>query len=65
MGQVDRGVASSKATSEEAEVDLRTLQRPLKERYRTAPDAARITLAHGAQADVPIACSVDLGRAVY
>jgi uncharacterized OsmC-like protein len=47
-------------------VDLRTLQRPLKERYRTAPDAARITLrAHGAQADVPIACSVDLGRAVY
>jgi uncharacterized OsmC-like protein len=66
MGHGGRGVASSKATSEEADVDLRTLQRPLKERYRTAPDTARITLrAHGAQADVPIACSVDLGRAVY
>jgi uncharacterized OsmC-like protein len=47
-------------------VDLRSLQRPLKERYRAEPDAARITLrARGAQADQPIACSVDLGRAVY
>jgi uncharacterized OsmC-like protein len=47
-------------------VDLRTLQRPLKERYRAAPDTARITLrARGAQSDVPVACSVDLGRAVY
>ena len=47
-------------------MDLRALQRPLKERYRAEPDAAKITLrARGAQADVPIACSVDLGRAVY
>ncbi len=47
-------------------MDLRTLQRPLKERYRAEPGAAKITLrARGAQADVPIACSVDLGRAVY
>jgi uncharacterized OsmC-like protein len=47
-------------------VDLRTLQRPLKERYRADPDAARITLrARGSQADLPIACSVDLGRAIY
>jgi uncharacterized OsmC-like protein len=49
-------------------VDLRTLQRPLKERYRADPGAAEITLrATGtqAQAGVPIACSVDLGRAVY
>jgi uncharacterized OsmC-like protein len=47
-------------------VDLRTLQRPLKERYRAEPEAARITLrARGEQADQPIACSVDLGRAVY
>jgi hypothetical protein len=46
-------------------VDLRTLQRPLKDRYRAAPDTARITLrARGAQADVPTACSVDLGRVV-
>jgi len=47
-------------------VDLRTLQRPLKDRYRAEPDAAKITLrARGTQADLPIACSVDLGRAVY
>jgi len=47
-------------------VDLRTLQRPLKEGYRAEPSAARITLrAQGSQAEVPIACSVDLGRAVY
>jgi uncharacterized OsmC-like protein len=47
-------------------VDLREVQRPLKDRYRAEPDAAKITLrARGAQAEVPIACSVDLGRAVY
>jgi uncharacterized OsmC-like protein len=47
-------------------VDLRALQRPLKERYRAEPDAARITLrAKGSQSDVPIGCSVDLGRVVY
>jgi uncharacterized OsmC-like protein len=47
-------------------VDLRTLQRPLKERYRAEPDAAKITLrARGTEGDQPIACSVDLGRAVY
>ena len=47
-------------------VDLRTLQRPIKERYRSEPEAARITLrARGSQTDVPISCSVDLGRAVY
>jgi uncharacterized OsmC-like protein len=47
-------------------VDLRTLQRPLKDRYRAEPEAAKITLrARGAEADQPIACSVDLGRAVY
>jgi uncharacterized OsmC-like protein len=47
-------------------VDLRTLQRPLKRQYRDDPEAARITLrARGSQADLPISCSVDLGRAVY
>jgi uncharacterized OsmC-like protein len=47
-------------------VDLRTLQRPLKERYRAEPNAAKITLrAQGSQTDQPIACSVDLGRALY
>src|SRR6185503_5757346 len=44
----------------------RTLQRPLKQQYREQPDAARIRLvARGSQTDAPIACSVDLGRAIY
>jgi uncharacterized OsmC-like protein len=46
-------------------VDLRARQKPLKERYRAEPEAARITLtARGAQGDAPVACSVDLGRAI-
>ena len=47
-------------------MDIRSLQRPLKEMYRQDPASSRITLtAHGTQADAPIACSVDLGRAIY
>jgi uncharacterized OsmC-like protein len=47
-------------------MNLREIQRPLKERYRAEPDAARITLtARGATGDSAMACSVDLGRAVY
>jgi uncharacterized OsmC-like protein len=47
-------------------MDLRSLQKPLKERYRSDPNASRITIrAKGGQADVPVACSVDIGRAVY
>jgi len=47
-------------------MDLRSLQKPLKEQYRADPSASRITLrAKGAQTDVPVACSVDLGRAIY
>ena len=47
-------------------MDLRTLQRPLKERYRADPTTSRITLtARGTQTDAPISCSVDIGRAVY
>ena len=47
-------------------MDLRSLQKPLKEQYRNNPDASQITLrAKGAQTDVPITCSVDIGRAVY
>ncbi len=46
--------------------ELREIQRPLKERYRAAPEAALITLrAQGVRADSPMACSVDLGRAIY
>jgi uncharacterized OsmC-like protein len=47
-------------------MDLRTLQKPLKEKYRNAPDTSQITLrAKGGQTDVPVTCSVDLGRAIY
>ena len=47
-------------------MDIRSLQRPLKETYRQDPSSSRITLvAHGRQTDVPISCSVDLGRAIY
>jgi uncharacterized OsmC-like protein len=47
-------------------MDLRSLQKPLKEQYRNDPNASRITIrAKGTQTDVPISCSVDLGRAIY
>src|SRR6188508_2391570 len=47
-------------------MDLRALQRPLKEQYRADPATSLITLqARGAQTDAPISCSVDIGRAVY
>ncbi|MGA2643696.1 MAG: OsmC family protein [Candidatus Sulfotelmatobacter sp.] len=47
-------------------MDIRSLQRPLKDQYRQDPSSSRITLtAHGTQADAPISCSVDLGRAIY
>jgi uncharacterized OsmC-like protein len=45
---------------------LREIQEPIKARYRTEPDEARITLrATGATADGAMSCSVDLGRALY
>ena len=47
-------------------MDLRSLQKPLKERYRSDPNASQITIrAKGSQTDAPIACSVDIGRAIY
>src|ERR1700734_1126508 len=47
-------------------MDLRSLQKPLKEQYRNDPTASKITLrAKGAQTDAPVSCSVDLGRAIY
>src|ERR1700683_2376067 len=50
----------------EIAMDLRSLQKPLKEQYRSDPSASRITIrAKGGQTDAPIACSVDIGRAVY
>jgi uncharacterized OsmC-like protein len=47
-------------------MDIRSLQRPLKEAYRQDPASSRITLvAHGRQSEAPVSCSVDLGRAIY
>src|SRR5215813_369918 len=47
-------------------MDVRSLQKPLKEHYRQDPASSRITLtARGSQTDAPFACSVDLGRAIY
>ena len=47
-------------------MDIRTLQRPLKDKYRQDPATSRITLkANGRQGDAPISCSVDLGRQIY
>jgi uncharacterized OsmC-like protein len=47
-------------------MDLKSIQKPLKEQYRNDPTASRITLqAKGSQTGAPIACSIDIGRAVY
>ncbi len=47
-------------------MDLKSVQKPLKEQYRNDPAASRITLrAKGSQTGTPIACSVDIGRAIY
>src|ERR1700685_182454 len=53
-------------TKNEVAMDLRSLQKPLKEQYRADPTTSRITIrAKGGQTDVPVACSVDIGRAIY
>ncbi len=45
--------------------DLRHLQAPLKEKYRTAPDAAVITLkARGTLGDESLSCKVETGKAL-
>jgi uncharacterized OsmC-like protein len=47
-------------------MDVRSLQKPLKEQYRRDPHASRITLtAKGAETATPMTCSVDIGRAIY
>src|ERR1700691_2122495 len=44
---------------------LRALQAPVKDRYKTSPEAAVITLkAKGALEDTNIACKVETGRAL-
>jgi uncharacterized OsmC-like protein len=47
-------------------MDLRETQRPLKERYREDGGAAKVTLrADASESDAPVACSVDVGRAIH
>ena len=47
-------------------MDIRSLQKPLKEQYRRDPASSRITLtAKGGQTDTPLSCSVDIGRSLY
>src|SRR5882757_7458117 len=47
-------------------MDIRSLQKPLKEQYRRDPNSSRITLtAKGSETSTPLSCSVDIGRAIY
>ena len=46
-------------------MDLKSVQKPLKDQYRADPDASQITLkARGGQTETPIACSVAIGRQI-
>ena len=47
-------------------MDIRSLQKPLKEQYRRDPASSRITItAKGSETATPLGCSVDIGRAIY
>jgi len=47
-------------------MDIRPIQKPLKEQYRREPGSSRITLtANGSETATPLSCSVDIGRAIY
>jgi uncharacterized OsmC-like protein len=73
MERLQDGLARAAQVGEKAKnkrtrlpMDIRSLQKPLKEQYRNDPNASHITLrAKGGQTDVPVTCSVDLGRAIY
>jgi uncharacterized OsmC-like protein len=43
---------------------LRTIQAPLKERYKVEPEAAQITLSAAGELGDGVACSVQTGRAI-
>src|SRR6204780_5064211 len=61
-----RLATNAKNIRNEVAMNIRSLQKPLKDQYRSDPNASRITIrAKGAQTDVPVACSVDIGRAIY
>ena len=47
-------------------MDLRAIQKPLKEKYRSDPNSSRITLrAHSDQTDTPISCSIEVGEKIF
>lgn len=47
-------------------MDLKAIQKPFKDKYRTDPASSRITIkAAGVQSGEPISCSVDIARASY
>lgn len=47
-------------------MDLRSIQKPLKDKYRSDPSSSRITLkASSDQTDTPITCSVEVGQKIY
>jgi len=47
-------------------MDLRSIQKPLKEKYRSDPNSSRITLkAHSTESDIPVACSVEVGQKLF
>ncbi len=47
-------------------MDIKSLQKPLKEQYRREPSSSQITLtARGSETATPMSCSVDIGRAIY
>jgi uncharacterized OsmC-like protein len=46
-------------------MDLRSIQKPLKEKYRSDPDSSRIVLkAHSNESTAAIACSVEVGQKI-
>jgi uncharacterized OsmC-like protein len=46
-------------------MDLRSIQKPLKEKYRSDPNSSRITLkAQSDQTETPIACLVEVGQRI-
>src|SRR5271154_3671164 len=59
-----RGIASNEEAHMNAD-ELRALQAPLKDRYRSEPGAGRVTLrAEGSLDATSIACKVETGRAL-
>jgi uncharacterized OsmC-like protein len=47
-------------------MDLKSVQKPLKDQYRADPASSQITLkARGGQTETPIACSVAIGRTIH